>query len=409
MSTLDLTAKKMKSRLCPICGSKDRKLIFRQRFSRISGGTLLDAYEVVCCNKCGFCFADSIPDQGIFDNYYREMSKYEKDIENFKDSSYDLGRFKQTVSFAKPFLGGEETRIVELGCTTGLLLSLIKREGYNNLLGIDPSPACTGTAIKMYGISVETGALSEISLKDQSVDFLILVGVLEHIRDLDGSLTHIRRMMQPGGKVLVVVPDASRYSKGEDAPFQEFSMEHINFFGPISLTNLMRKNGFSRLEIAQDSFEVSYKTITPVILSIYKKDVGADSAAGFEIDAETADDLSTYVDMCLKKEKVLDSKISDMTKTGEPVIIWGTGAQTMMLLASGRLSGLKIEAFVDSNPKFHGKKLQGIEIVPPANLKGRAGTILISTRAFQNEIEIQIRDELNLANRVVKLFEQTGI
>jgi len=43
----------------------------------------------------------------------------------------------------------------------------------------------------------------------------------------------------------IEVPDASIYYKGEDAPFQEFSPEHINFFGPDSLRNLMITNGFT--------------------------------------------------------------------------------------------------------------------------------------------------------------------
>jgi len=35
--------------------------------------------------------------------------------------------------------------------------------------------------------------------------------------------------------VFITVPDASRYAAGDDAPFQEFSLEHINYFGPQSL------------------------------------------------------------------------------------------------------------------------------------------------------------------------------
>jgi predicted SAM-dependent methyltransferase len=48
---------------------------------------------------------------------------------------------------------------------------------------------------------------------------------------LDISL-HIYDILAPTGKIYIAVPDASQYINGEDAPFQEFSIEHINFFGP---------------------------------------------------------------------------------------------------------------------------------------------------------------------------------
>ena len=75
-------------------------------------------------------------------------------------------------------LENSQPHIVEFGCATGLLLSLIKKNGYANLTGVDPSPSCTETAEKHYGIKVLTNTLSDATIEDGSVDMLILVGVL---------------------------------------------------------------------------------------------------------------------------------------------------------------------------------------------------------------------------------------
>src|SRR5262249_20714783 len=140
------------------------------------------------CVACGFCYADKIPPQQVFDVYYRELSKYESKSEELRESPYDRNRFSIMVNYLKPFLDDQGLHIAEVGCATGFLLSMIKKEGYSNLTGIDPSPGCTTAAKKHYGIKVLTNTISNIELAENSIDVLILVGVLEHIKDLDDSL-----------------------------------------------------------------------------------------------------------------------------------------------------------------------------------------------------------------------------
>src|SRR6476660_639452 len=81
-------------RPCAICSSTERSQLFRQAFSKLSDGSLLSGYDVVTCSKCGFCFADNIPFQAVFDAYYRDMSKYEKTGQGGQDTIYDRVRFQ---------------------------------------------------------------------------------------------------------------------------------------------------------------------------------------------------------------------------------------------------------------------------------------------------------------------------
>jgi len=59
----------------PFVADRESICLFQQRFSVLSTGSLMDGYDVVICQECGFCFADNIPEQAAFDLYYREMSK----------------------------------------------------------------------------------------------------------------------------------------------------------------------------------------------------------------------------------------------------------------------------------------------------------------------------------------------
>ena len=268
-------------RSCEVCHGEKTRLLFQQHFSTMSGNSLLDGYDVVVCQDCGFCFADNIPAQATFDAYYREMSKYEYQDKMGQVSEYDLAKFRSIASILQPYLSHARSRILEIGCATGALLSLLKQAGYTNLMGVDPSPACKEAAQRLYGIPVLTNTLSDLPIEDRSIEVLILVGVLEHVRDLNAALAKCRDILVSNGLLFISVPDASRYATGEDAPFQEFSLEHINYFGPASLTNLMRLNGFEWVASHQNLVETSYRTTTPVLHSIYRK---SDRPAGLTPD-----------------------------------------------------------------------------------------------------------------------------
>ena len=103
-------------------------------------------------------------------------------------------------------------------------------------------------------------------------------------------------------------------------------------------------------------------------------------------------------------DELIYKSINKIVDKGNPVIIWGTGALALRLLACSRLSEAKITAFVDSNPHYQGKELKGIPIIAPVDLKKHEEAILIATRAYQEEIVNIIRNGLNLRNDLITLF-----
>ena len=234
----------LKMRPCPVCRGLHSQPVHSQSFEQLSEIHLLDGYDVVVCQDCGAGFADGIPPQSIFDAYYRDLSKYEYEYRGGQGSEYDDLRFRELAKTIIPHIPGRHSRILEIGCATGQLLSILKEQGYENVLGVDPSPGCAKAAWDVYGISVQTHTILGIPTPDQPFDLLILIGVMEHIRDLDPAIDKIRALLAPRGRAYLAVPDAARFDSNQDAPFQEFSLEHLNFFSATSLTNLMQTRGF---------------------------------------------------------------------------------------------------------------------------------------------------------------------
>ncbi len=87
------------------------------------------------------------------------------------------------------------------------------------------------------------------------------------------------------------------------------------------------------------------------------------------------------------------------------MLVWGTGTHTRRLLAIGAFKNVPIAAFVDSNPKYHGRELAAFPVVSPSSLSGRREPILISTRGFQSDIQDQIRRQLKLDNEIILLYQ----
>lgn len=386
-------------RSCSVCGSNAKKPLFQQRFSTM---LLVQGYTVVVCGNCGFAYADDIPEQDAFDAYYRDLSKYEYEHHGGRESEHDEARLRETAEALSKSIPGPQSRILEIGCSTGRLLAFLKERGFPNVWGLDPSPGCAEAARSLYGVPVLTASLSGLAESQEKFDFLIMVGVLEHIRDLQGALATIHQVLSADGRVYVDVPDATQFADWPDAPFQEFSTEHINFFSGRSLANLMEVHGFRCLasEKAQQGF--TQTTVIPSVQATFENSPAA--PGGWTRDDEAEMRLLEYV----RQSRTVDTRIRqiiDRAAIGKPIIVWGVGTHTQRLLADGGLDKADICLFVDSNPKYQGQQLRGISVVSPESLKQRTEPILISSRVFQREIQGQIRDRLKLENELLLLYD----
>jgi len=388
------------SRHCPICGSDQKKVLFQQHFSTV---LLVQGYDVVVCENCGFGFADQIPEQKALDAYYRDLSKFEFEHRDGKESESDEKRLLDVARLLGELIPDPQARILDLGCSTGRLLAALKDSGFPNVWGLDPSPGCAEAARKLYDVPVFIDTFSGFGELDQKFDFVIMIGVLEHIRELESLLSVLKKIIRPNGRAYIDVPDATQFADWPDAPFQEFSTEHINFFSGRSLMNLMQMHGFNcRLsQKAQRSYTET--TVMPSVEALFEND-GVKRAAWVR-DDESECRLQEYIRQSLQVDASIRGVLEKTANSKQPIIVWGIGTHTQRLLAAGALERLNICLFVDSNPKYHGEKLRGIPVVSPNELKARIEPILICSRVFQLEIERQAREELKLNNQLLLLYD----
>ena len=392
------------ARGCPVCDARRVKTLHAMRFILPEGHPLVDRYEVVSCLTCGFVFADTESSQSDYDVYYADSSKYSdaRTSTGAGVQDWDDGRLELTARTIARHLPDRHARIVDIGCANGGLLRWFGRLGFDQLEGIDPSPACVAAAELVPNVTARVGSLFRMPAAHARAACAIVSHVLEHVRDLAKAVDILRSVVRDDGIVYVEVPDATRYGECLVAPFQDFNIEHINHFSPTSLGNALRRGGFVIEAAGQKTIEASRGVPYPAVWAIARAALVGDARDRIEFDATLGSAILQYISASRAQLERLDAHLDRALRGVDEVIVWGTGQTTLTLLSNTRLGGAAIAAFTDSNPVYHGRRLAGRPVVPPEDVGALGAPILIGSVIHRAAIADRIR-ELGLPNQVLVL------
>ena len=391
-------------RPCPVCTHAAKRTLFRQNFGTLSQGSLLSGFDLAVCAACGAGYADGIPGQAEFDRYYAGMSKYEYTAQAGVPTESDRRRFQEVADLVAPHLSATG-RLLDIGCATGGLLAEFKRRGFPNLEGVDPSPACARLTTQLHGIPARALTIAMLDQLGAPADAAFLTGVLEHVRDVDGSLDRVKGCLGENGLLYLEVPDATRYDHHFSAPFQLLSMEHVNYFSPVSLENLLARHGFRAVFIRRLIRYLSPQAVEPAIGALFRRETPPGPDAGpIHHDDETGPALERYLHQSRTLEQQIQQRIAALARAGRPLAVWGAGTHTLRLLETSDLSRANIVAFIDSNVHYQGKTLAGHPVVAPSEFRDETAEILISSQPAEAEIFRTITTELRWPNAVHRLY-----
>ena len=388
-------------RSCPVCDEPGQRLLLDHPLAPIDGVSLHAGYRVVACTGCGMVYADGLPDQEAFDHYYEACSRYEDPTRHGLPSPVDQARFHAIAGELATQLPDRALAIAEIGSSTGGLLAELGKLGFTRLLGVDPSAQCGRSAQDNQGVRVAQGTIFQ-AIDGGPHDLIIAVGVVEHIRALDAALGNLARSLAPGGLLYVEVPDLEGFHRTNEAPFQEFSLEHINFFTRQSLDNLMGRFGFQpafghvvdRLHGGGSSMQV--------LAFAYRQGPRPESFQPV-VDASGPAAALAYAAQGERQAAEEGVLLERLVKDGRPFALWGAGTLTCRLLATTALRAAPIAALVDSNPHLQGRSLHGLAIQPPAWLRGFHGPVLVASYGYAADILRTLREDLRLDNEVLTL------
>ncbi|MAR40000.1 MAG: methyltransferase [Flavobacteriales bacterium] len=243
---------------CLICDSTS----FEEHLTSKDFSVSNENFTILKCKNCNFHFTNPRPKNEELARYYisDHYISHNNTRKNLFEKVYQLvrriaikGKYNLISRFKK------KGRILDIGCGTGDFLNKCKTEKWVTK-GIEPSEIARKQAIVNYNLDVE----ESIDLRDIKGEFdvITLWHVLEHVTELNTTVSELKRLLSNHGKAIIAVPnlesfDASYYKKywaAYDLPI------HLYHFSKESIIKLFKKHGFSLRKtkgMKYDSFYVS--------------------------------------------------------------------------------------------------------------------------------------------------------
>lgn len=102
---------------------------------------------------------------------------------------------------------GEGMKVLDAGCGTGMTAKFAKAIVGDGgcVVGVDPSSGMLDEAIKRHRVHQALHGIAEqLPVKDGQFDMVTMTYALRHVTDLIATFREFRRVLRPGGKVLIL-------------------------------------------------------------------------------------------------------------------------------------------------------------------------------------------------------------
>lgn len=147
-------------------------------------------------------------------------------------------------------------RVLDIGCGRGITLIEMKRHGWETF-GVEISETAAAHARSALGESIFVGDVLDAPFTDGSFDVVNIWHVLEHLPDSKAVLTRCRRLLRPGGLLVVAVPNfESLQAMATGRSWFHLDVpRHYWHFGTRVLERLLSDHGFDVHQVSHFSLE----------------------------------------------------------------------------------------------------------------------------------------------------------
>lgn len=245
--TIRTKKKKTKTASCFICGRP-----FGGGYDGIAaeGGR----YGIRFCGSCGLGKTEPFLDESELKKIYSSTYR-EEDSRRFFAPLEALIRVLRVRRCRTIERLGKKGRILDVGCGRGDFLLLMRERGWAPTgLELDERIERHG---KSVGMDLRAGSLDSVTFPDNHFDAVTFWHVFEHIRNPEWVLKECRRILKPGGVLLISVPNTGSLQArltGKhwfhlDPPF------HLYHYSLRNIKRLIEGVSFKTLKVKHFSIE----------------------------------------------------------------------------------------------------------------------------------------------------------
>jgi SAM-dependent methyltransferase len=231
---------------CPLCGSREFKPVLEAPDATPEAGGMW--FAVVQCQLCGLCFTNPRPDAVTIGRFYsahyrpHQRHRTRRKARKWFPLAALQGRPCKERRSLPPHGRG---RLLDFGCGGGTFLERMARQGWD-VTGLDVSPEAVGRVREELHLRALVGSLPHPELAPDSFDVITMWHSLEHVHAPLSILQEAYRLLTPGGRLFVAVPNIASW------PFRWFGRSwyaldlprHLTHFGPATLKLMLERAGF---------------------------------------------------------------------------------------------------------------------------------------------------------------------
>lgn len=243
---------------CPLCGGGAfaERLSGPDYFMKLPG-----TFRLVECRDCGLLFQNPRPPLSEIERYYpNSYGSYDRARSGIKAQRGLMRRVIERGQGSRcrlidRMVPGGPRRLLDVGCASGLFLETMQGYSRWQVEGVELNRAAAEATAERLGIPVFAGPLEAAEYPAATFDAITLWDVLEHLHDPLASLRELRRILKPGGLVMLRVPNADsyvatlcrRYWSGYDLP------RHMTLFNAATLEAMLTRAGFGPPQVQYTS------------------------------------------------------------------------------------------------------------------------------------------------------------
>jgi len=251
---------------CPICGSRrldprfDVRLITDDPLHSYAIELGLSAATIVACHECAFLFKSKRPSAAYLNQLYTDSTEsYLKSIaEDNADFREDFRVARQMLQEAFP-KGGS---ILDVGCASGFFLESLGKSW--NRQGVELFCLAVERSQTRPGIVVHESDLASVAFPKETFDVVCSFDVIEHLTDPMPIFHEARRILKPGGCLLLGTGNSSSLAaRMAGSRWTYFCIpEHISFFNPRALRQGLAQAGFSSFKFKRIHHGLRHRSVT---------------------------------------------------------------------------------------------------------------------------------------------------
>ncbi|GEM_PF-1303254 len=223
---------------CAVCESSRLEPIFHDTLEASEWIMNKTQYGYVRCLECGFVHCRPVPPEEDLATFYQETYPYEWFDKNmfFKKLQARHRAWKIRAEL-KP-----GSKYLDFGCGHGYFVNALRSRGLNAHgfdIGAEKIAGTKGSTI--------TYAASFDAYQTTDFDLITAWHVIEHMRDVNNTISQLADRLRKGGKLIIAVPNL------QSTGFRKFGQKwgwfqqpyvHISHFNHENLSRLLRKHGF---------------------------------------------------------------------------------------------------------------------------------------------------------------------